>query len=101
MKHAVLAAVLSTAALAGAGHAATLIDTGTAGYYNNGIGTVLDGTNPFGGNYMFPLANVSNGDPALDIPAGSPPDLSAASASLGSWLTTIFVASANGPCRKS
>lgn len=87
MEQTVFAALVSTAALAGAGHAATLIDSSTAGYYNNGIGTVLDGTNPFGGNDMFPLANVSNGDPSLDIPAASPPDLSAASAALGSWLT--------------
>lgn len=68
--------------------AATLIDNSTQGLYNSGIGTVLDGTNPFGGNFMFPLANVSNGDPSLDIPAANEPDLSAAAASLDDWLTT-------------
>ncbi|MBK4214910.1 VPLPA-CTERM sorting domain-containing protein [Paracoccus caeni] len=67
--------------------AATLIDNSTQGYYNNGIGTSLDGTNPFGGNFMFPLANVSGGDPSLDIPAGNEPDLSSASAALGDWLS--------------
>lgn len=87
MTRTVLAAILATSALTGAGHAATLIDGTTAGYYNAGIGTVLDGTNPFGGNFMFPIANVAGGDPSLDIPAGNAPDLSAAAASLGSWLT--------------
>lgn len=87
MTRTVLAALLATAALAGAGQAATLIDNSTAGYYNSGIGTALDGTNPFGGNFMFPIANVAGGDPSLDIPAGNAPDLSSASASLGSWLT--------------
>ncbi|MFN7225534.1 MAG: VPLPA-CTERM sorting domain-containing protein [Paracoccaceae bacterium] len=37
---------------------------------------------------MFPTANSAGGDPSLDIPAGNEPDLSAASAALGSWLTT-------------
>lgn len=83
--------VLSAAAvlaLAAGASAATLIDNSTHGLYNSGIGNVLDGTNTFGGNFMFPLANVSNGDPSLDIPAGSPPDLSAAAAALGNWLST-------------
>lgn len=86
MKHYVLAA-LASVAFATAGQTATLIDGGTAGYYNAGIGTVLDGTNPFGGNFMFPIANVAGGDPSLDIPDGNEPDLSAAAAALGSWLT--------------
>jgi hypothetical protein len=85
----VSALAFSMLALAGgAAQAATLVDSTTTGLYNNGIGTVLDGTNPFGGNFMFPLANVSGGDPSLDIPAGSEPDLSAAAASLGNWLST-------------
>lgn len=86
MKHYVLAA-LASVAFASAGQAATLIDGSTTGYYNDGIGTVLDGSNPFGGNYMFPLANVAGGDPDLTIPAGNEPDLSAAASALGSWLT--------------
>jgi hypothetical protein len=72
----------------GAAQAVTLVDSTTTGLYNNGIGSVLDGTNPFGGSFMFLLANVSGGDPSLDIPAGSEPDLSAAAASLGNWLST-------------
>lgn len=87
MTRTVLAAILATSALAGTAQAATLVDGGTAGLYNGGLGTLLDGTNPFGGNFMFPIANVAGGDPSLDIPAGSPPDLSAASAALGAWLT--------------
>ncbi|MFN3938565.1 MAG: VPLPA-CTERM sorting domain-containing protein [Gemmobacter sp.] len=67
--------------------AATIIDNTTHGLYNAGIGTVLDGTNPFGGNFMFPLANVAGGDPSLDIPAANEPDLSAAAGALGNWLT--------------
>lgn len=87
MTHKVLATALATLAFATAGHAATLVDAGTTGYYNNGIGTVLDGTNPFGGNFMFPIADVQGGDPSLDIPAGDEPDLTNAAAALGSWLT--------------
>jgi hypothetical protein len=68
--------------------AATLIDNATQGLYNSDIGTSLDGTNPFGGNFMFPGANLANGDPSLDIPAANEPDLSAASGALGNWLTT-------------
>lgn len=86
MKQYVLAAI-ATAAFATAGQAATLIDGSTTGYYNNGIGTVLDGSNPFGGSWMFPGPNVSQGDPSLNIPADDAPDLSAASAALGTWLT--------------
>ncbi|MCB1310678.1 MAG: VPLPA-CTERM sorting domain-containing protein [Sedimentitalea sp.] len=83
------ACVLTVAAWsAGVASAATLIDNTTAGLYNDGIGTLLDGTNPFGGNYMFPTANSAGGDPNLDIPAANEPDLSTAAASLGSWLST-------------
>lgn len=63
--------------------AATLIDNATQGLYNNGIGTSLNGTNPFGGSFMFPVS----GDPSLDIPAANEPDLSAATGALGNWLT--------------
>ncbi|WP_347140591.1 VPLPA-CTERM sorting domain-containing protein [Paracoccus sp. SSK6] len=88
MRQTLLAALLATTAFATAGQAATLIDNSTTGYYNDGIGRALDGTNPFGGNHMFPLADVSNGDPSLDIPAANAPDLSTAAAALGSWLST-------------
>lgn len=65
----------------------TLVNGSTLGRYNSGLGQLLDGTNPFGGSNMFPLQNSSSGDPVLNIPSTSDPDLSAASAQLGSWLT--------------
>lgn len=74
-------------AFAAGASAATLIDGSTQGLYNNQIGTSLDGTNPFGGNFMFPGANLANGDPNLDIPAANEPDLSTGSVALGNWLT--------------
>lgn len=65
-----------------AAQAATLVDNSTSGYYNSGIGTSLNGTNPYMGTFLFP----TTGDPLL---LGVPePDLSTAAASLGSWLTT-------------
>lgn len=82
MKQTVLAALLATASFATAGQAATLVDGSTAGYYNDGLGMMLDGTSA-----VFPIADVAGGDPSLDIPAGSPPDLSAAAGPLGTWLT--------------
>lgn len=83
LKVSAIALILSGAAA----QAATLIDGSTQGLYNDGIGQALDGTNQFGGSNMFPCANVQCGDPSLDIPASSEPDLSAASGPLGDWLT--------------
>lgn len=82
------AAVFTAALSASSALAATLVDNTTQGLYNASIGTALDGTNPFGGNFMFPIANSGGGDPTLSIPATDEPDLSAASAALGNWLTT-------------
>jgi hypothetical protein len=59
--------------------AVTLVDGTTLGLYNNSIGNTLNGT-----SVAFPAA----GDPTLDFGPGSPPDLSAAAAVLGTWLTT-------------
>ena len=64
--------------------AVTLVDGTTPGYYNDAIGTVLDRTNPYGATYLFPGADLSDGDPL--IPAAPEPDLSAAAAILGDWL---------------
>ncbi len=86
MRNYVLAA-LAGIAFATAGQAATLIDGSTAGLYNDGLGKSLDGSNPFGGAWMFPGGSKAPGDPSLDIPAGNEPDLSAAAAALGFWLT--------------
>lgn len=64
----------------------TLLDNSSLGHYNSSLGTKLDLTNPYAGTHMFPGANISTGDPYLDIPASSPPDLSVVSAELGNWL---------------
>lgn len=82
-------AMAVAAITASAAQAATLVNTSTQGLYNSGLGTLLDGSNPLGGGVaMFPLANVAGGDPILDIPAGTPPDLSIVDTQLANWLTT-------------
>lgn len=81
-----LKSILTAAAVSGfalaTGHAATLIDSSSTGLYNDGIGTALNGTNPFGSTFLFP----TSGDPS--IPSAPEPDLSSASAALGGFLTT-------------
>jgi PKD repeat protein len=59
----------------------TLVDDSTFGYYNNALGTVLDGTQP-----QFPPANHSGGDPTI-FPAAEP-DLASAASILGGWLSS-------------
>jgi hypothetical protein len=77
--------VASIALVAGVGfaHAApvTLINGATQGYYNAGLGTVLDATSA-----AFPAANVSAGDPNLSFAVA--PNLAPAAGALGNWLTT-------------
>ena len=80
-------ALVAGTLMAGSATAATLIANTTLGYYNDGIGTDLDGTNPFGATFMFPAADVAGGDPVLDFGPGDEPDLSTAATALGSWLT--------------
>jgi hypothetical protein len=72
-------AFAATVAVTAPAGAATLIDGATQGFYNNSIGTSLNGTSAY-----FP----TSGDPVIDIPAGTPIDLSAAAGALGDWLTT-------------
>lgn len=74
------AGLISIAASSQAAAAITLIDNSTTGYYNDGIGGSLNGTSA-----LFPDAGTSD-DPNID-PAPEP-DLSAASAALGAWLST-------------
>jgi len=62
----------------------TFVDNSTLGYYNYFIGVVLDKTNPFSTNYLFPGANLTTGDPLFKpVPE---PDLSFADPILGQWL---------------
>jgi hypothetical protein len=70
--------------------AVTLVTTSDPGFYNDSIGTVLNGTN--GGDTatgMFPIFN----DAAVNFPTA--PDLSAASGALGNWLTNPGSLNAN------
>jgi hypothetical protein len=67
---------------------AVLVDASTPGYYNNALGTVLDGTQP-----QFPLPLGLGDDPTL-VPA-SEPNLSAAAGVLGNWLASPPVLNAN------
>jgi hypothetical protein len=66
---------------AGAALADSIVTNTTPGYYNQGIGTVLDGTSS-----LFPLANGTSGDPTIN-PAPAP-NLSPASGSLDGFLGT-------------
>ncbi len=75
-----LAAILVVIAASQAIAGVILVQTGDPGYYNNTIGTVLNGTNG-GETGPFPVSN----DAALTFPTA--PDLSAANAALGNWLT--------------
>jgi hypothetical protein len=60
----------------------TLVQTNDPGFYNNSIGTVLNGTNG-GETGPFPVSN----DSTLDFPTA--PDLSAADSALGNWLSIV------------
>ena len=57
----------------------TVIDGTTSAYYNNAIGTTLDGT-----SVLFPVANTLSSEPAIH--SAPEPDLSAAAGILGDWL---------------
>jgi len=66
--------------ISSANAAVVLVTTSDPGFYNNSIGTVLNGTNG-GESGPFPVSN----DSSLNFPIA--PDLSAASSALGNWLT--------------
>lgn len=80
-----LLAALSAPAAA---NAVLLVQTSDSGFYNNSIGTVLNGTNG-GETGPFPVSNDSN----LDF--STAPDLSAANTALGNWLTDPLNLNAN------
>lgn len=67
-------------ALSVSANAAVIVDGNTPGYYNNSLGTVLDGSQP-----QFPLPYAEGGDPTID-PA-TEPNLSPAAGILGNWLS--------------
>lgn len=83
----IFAALTAVVLGAGGAQAATLIDDATEAIYNMRLGLALDGTNPVGDTFLFPAANVSGGDPTIDVGPDAPPDLSAAATALGNWLT--------------
>lgn len=73
-------AILAVVAASQAVAAVILVETGDPGFYNNAIGTVLNGTNG-GETGPFPVSN----DASLTYLTA--PDLGAANAALGDWLT--------------
>jgi hypothetical protein len=77
-----LAAVAVLGGLSLSAHAVPIVTNATTGYYNSGLGTLLDTS---GFSDPFPCANVACGDSSLNFAAA--PNLSAASAQLGTWLT--------------
>jgi hypothetical protein len=62
-------------------NAMSIVDNTAAGYFNGGLGTLLDTS---GFSDPFPCANVACGDSSLSF--ASAPNLAAAAAQLGSWL---------------
>jgi hypothetical protein len=66
----------------------TLVRTSDPGFYNNSIGTVLNGTNG-GETGPFPVGNDGS------YRFATAPDLTAANAALGNWLTNPLALNAN------
>lgn len=88
----VAGAILVAGARAGT---VTLIDDLTPGYYNNSLGTLLDGTNPIPHPsdptrtlpmFQYPLFSPRGTDVRID-PVPYEPNLSVVGAILGDWLT--------------
>lgn len=81
--------VIAFAASAPMVHAATFVNGATQGFYNDSIGTVLNGTNPViddnaVNTFLFPNDNSNPNDPSIS--STPEPDLSAAAGALGNWL---------------
>ncbi|ATE60027.1 PEP-CTERM sorting domain-containing protein [Thauera sinica] len=86
--------LLAALATSTAANAVVLVQTNDPGFYNNSIGTALNGTN--GGEAgPFPVSNDAN------LTFSNAPDLSAASAALGNWLTDPLDLNANWSYRTS
>ena len=88
MKILKLLPVLAALVLPTAVNALVLVQTSDPGYYNNSLGTILNGTNG-GETGPFPVSN----DSTLNF--ASAPDLSAAAGILGNWLTDPLNLNAN------
>lgn len=89
-----LGTALAALAFAATASAVVLVQTSDPGFYNNSIGTSLNGTN--GGEAgPFPLSN----DARVTFPTA--PDLSSASGALGDWLTDPSSLNANWSYRSS
>jgi hypothetical protein len=65
-----------------------LVDGNSPGFYNNALGTVLDGTQP-----QFPTPFPNGGDPTI-VPANEP-NLTVAAGILGNWLASPPMLNAN------
>lgn len=92
LKTVAMAILLAGSALSHA--SVTLVQTSDPGYYNNSIGTVLNGTNG-GETGPFPIFD----DSPRTFPTA--PDLSAAQAALGNWLSAPTALNANWSLRPS
>ena len=80
VRHALTAIALSLVTTTAG--AAVILDNSSTGRYNASLGVSLDTSGP---SDPFPCANVGCGDAGLSF--ATAPDLSAASAALGNWLT--------------
>lgn len=77
-----LLAMIALCSISAAANAVVVLNNGSTGYYNAGLGTLLDTSSSTG---PFPCANVGCGDSTLQFLTA--PNLSAAAGPLGTWLT--------------
>ncbi len=85
---ALFAGLLLAGVIPAAHSAVVLVQTSDSGWYNDSIGTSLNGTNGDESG-PFPVSNDSS------LTFGTAPDLSAASGALGNWLTAPGSLNAN------
>ena len=83
MKKSILLTIVFILLLVAGKHANAdiLVDDTTFGYYNQALGTILDGTTP-----QIPLPHPAGGDPSI-YPADGP-NLTAGASILGDWLSS-------------
>jgi hypothetical protein len=93
MRAAIRVAAAAVAVIVGAFDARAsviLVQTSDPGFYNDSLGTILNGTN--GGDTSTSYFPISN-DASVNFPVA--PDLSVASGILGNWLTNPFSLNSN------